>query len=132
MKRSGDSTAVLLLACAGLIAAPASFAADKKKEQPAAEYSVVAGTVFREPGFALPEADVTLAPLGDEPGIKKGKKLSFTTNTRGEFAFRVPSEKARYSVIASARGFVRQQKAVEVQPADRIEVTFMLVPESNR
>jgi hypothetical protein len=121
-----------LLACAALIAAPGALDADKKKERAAEAYSVVAGTVFREPGFALPEAEVTLAAEADQPGAKKVKKQSFVTNTRGEFAFRVPSEKARYSVTASARGFVRQQKAVDVHPLDRVDVTFMLAPESNK
>jgi len=102
--------------------------ADKKKEKPLDNYSVVAGTVFREPGYALPEADVTLAPAGESPG--KMKKLSFSTNTRGEFAFRIPAVKASYLVTAGAKGYQRQQKTVDVQPEERVDVTFMLSPES--
>ena len=58
------------------------------------------------------------------------KKLSFSTNTRGEFAFRIPAVKASYLVTAGAKGYQRQQKTVDVQPEERVDVTFMLSPES--
>jgi hypothetical protein len=39
---------------------------------------------------------------------------------------------AHYTVTAAARGYAMQRKVVEVQPDDRIEVTFMLTAESNK
>jgi hypothetical protein len=106
---------------------PRSGASDKNKDR---DYSVVAGTVFREPGFALPGSEVVLTPAPD--AAVKLKKMSFITNHRGEFAFRVPSAKAVYSVAATAKGFKGQQKTVEVDPSGRFEVTFMLQRESNQ
>jgi len=46
--------------------------------------AVVAGVVFRENGFSLPGATVTLA-MKEAP---KGKKLQAVSDARGEFAFR--------------------------------------------
>lgn len=127
----GSRTAVLSLVTAAIVATLLSspVIAGKKKEKAAAEYSVVAGTVFRQPGFALVEASVTLAAV-DQSGSASGKKLQFSTNTRGEFAFRVPAIAAKYIVAASAKGFSKEQKTVEVQPSERVDVTFMLAPES--
>ena len=111
-----------------MLVAATPLTAGKKKEKPAGE-SVVAGTVFREPGYALPDAEVTLTAT-DESGAAKGKKLQFTTNTRGEFAFRIPSVAGKFVVTASAKGYQKQQKTVDVEPSERVDVTFMLAPES--
>ena len=39
-----------------------SLAKDKEKAKKPESFSVIAGTVFRPPGFALPGAEVTLKP----------------------------------------------------------------------
>jgi len=117
---------VLSVAVSGLYSAPSD-----KKDKPAESYSVVAGSVFREPGFALAEAHVVLT-LEDGQASIKVKKMTFTANTRGEFAFRVPATAARYRISATAKGFISQQKTIEVQPSVRIDVTFTLAPESNQ
>src|SRR5690349_10731437 len=77
MRRIGSS--ILVLAAIGSLA----LAADKKKVEP---YALVAGTVFREPGFALPGADVTVVPNpGPGQAPVKIKKLQALSNARGEF-----------------------------------------------
>jgi len=102
-------------------------AADKKK--PADSDTVVAGSVFRVPGLALPEATVTLS-LRDDP---KHKKLAQQETTfRGEFAFHVPSNPAVYVVKASARGYRSEQKEASVTGPDRIDLTFTLEPETKK
>lgn len=99
-------------------------AAAQKKPQP---HAVIAGTVFREPGFALPDADVALTRK-DDP---KAKKLQQTaTNYRGEFTFEVPPMAAEYVVRASRKGFHAEQKEATISGAERIEVTLTLTPES--
>lgn len=130
-KRSGSSSrwlAVLILIAASL-SSPLEAGKKKDPKQPEA-YSVVAGTVFREPGFALPGAEVTISSIEDEAAGKKARKMTFTANTRGEFAFHVPSVKAAYNVSVAIKGFIGQQKKVEVSPDERVDVTFVLVPES--
>lgn len=89
----------------------------------AADSTVIAGSVFRDPGFALPEATVTLVRR-DDP---KHKKLAEESTTyRGEFVFHVPAEPAVYVVKASAKGYRAEEKEAAVTGTDRIELTFTL------
>src|SRR5215475_1603525 len=97
-------------------------AGDKK---PAA-YAVVAGTVFRDPGFALPDAKVALM-LQAEP---KPKKLQeYVTNHRGEFAFRVPAKEATYVLRASLKGYRPEEKEAKISGEEHIDVNIVLTPE---
>ena len=115
-KLVGSKLAVLLLC--GLL----SSAAGKKPEP----YAVVAGTVFREDGFSLPGASVTLLPK-DAP---KGKKLEAMSDARGEFAFRVPAGAAAYVVKAARKGFQPAEKEASVSGEGRVDVTLILSVES--
>lgn len=115
-----------LLLCALL---PQLEAAKKKAEQES--YAVVAGTIFRDPGFALPNAQVILLPdPRQEAPAGKIKKMQTVANSRGEFVFRVPPVSLRYIVKASAKGYQDQEKPVSVQGEDHVEVTFTLHEES--
>ena len=92
-------------------------------------HGVVAGTVFRDPGLALPGATVVLMRKGDA----KPKKLQETiSNYRGEFAFEVPAVEGAYIVRASLRGFHPEEKEAIISADERIEVTLVLVPESKK
>jgi len=115
-KLAGSKLAVLLVC--GLL----SSAAGKKPEP----YAVVAGTVFREDGFSLPGASVTLLPK-DAP---KGKKLEAVSDARGEFAFRVPAGVATYIVKAVRKGFQPAEKEASVSGEERVDVTLLLSAES--
>ena len=112
----GSKLAVLLVC--GLL----SSAAGKKPEP----YAVVAGTVFREDGFSLPGASVTLLPK-DAP---KGKKLEAVSDARGEFAFRVAAGVATYVVKAVRKGFQPAEKEASVSGEGRVDVTLILSAES--
>jgi len=115
---------VLLLAALGTVFLEAG---DKKK--PADSDTVIAGSVFRDPGYALPEATVTLSLRDDQ----KHKKLAQQETTfRGEFAFHVPSTQAVYVVKASAKGYRPEQKEASVTGPDRIDLTFTLEPETKK
>lgn len=110
--------AAVLCGCALLLGA-----ADRND----APHAVVAGTVFRENGFSLPGATVTLA-VKDTP--KKSKKLQTVSDGRGEFAFRVPPGAATYVVRASLKGFQPVEKEASVSAEERVEVTLVLPSES--
>jgi len=119
MKRIGASLfAVLLLG--SLAAAPASGG---DKAQP---YAVVAGTVFREPGYMLPGAEVTLTVKSAPPHKKLPKSMQTRTDARGEFAFRLPAGKADYVLSVKANGFVGQEKPAAIAEDERIDVYFEL------
>jgi hypothetical protein len=122
MRRIGSSL-VLLMA----LFLPA-IAEKKKNIEP---YALVAGTVFREPGFALPGAEVTVTSYPEEgQAAAKVKKMQALSDARGEFAFRVPPVTMRYTVRVTAKGYHPEEKSVSVSGEQRADATFELRPES--
>jgi len=119
--RPGSKLAAALCGCA-LLLAGVSPAQRKNNEA----HAVVAGAVFRENGFSLPGATVTLA-MKDAP---KGKKLQAVSDARGEFAFRVAPGAATYVVKASMKGFQAAEKEAAIGGEERAEVTLVLPAES--
>jgi carboxypeptidase family protein len=111
-----------------------------------AAYAVVAGSVFRESGFSLPGATVTLTPKPDAAAkpsaaatpkdaakpsaAAKPKTLKSTTDARGEFAFRVPPAAATYRVTASMKGFRPAEGEATIGGEERVDVTLVLSAES--
>jgi len=123
MRRIGSSLVLL-----AVLLVPA-ICADKKNA--AAPYALVAGSVFREPGFALAGADVVVVPEPEQGQAPvKIKKLEARSDGRGEFAFRVPPVAMRYSIRVTAKGYQPEEKSVSVEGEQRAEATFMLHAES--
>jgi hypothetical protein len=121
---SGSSLAAALLAVVSVLPAPA---AQKKSKKAPAAYGIVSGTVFRDPGFALPDAKVILF----SPGDPKPKKLQESvTNYRGEFEFRVPPNQATYLVRASSKGYRPEEKQTSISGEEQVEVNLVLSPEN--
>jgi hypothetical protein len=110
---------VLIGACTILVPAEEQKSPDS--------YAVVAGTVFRDPGYALPDAKVVLLAGGDP---KKKKLQDTVANYRGEFSFRVPPREAKYVVRATMKGFRPDEKEAAISGAEHIDVNLVLVPES--
>jgi hypothetical protein len=98
----------------------------KKKSAPDTP-AIVSGSVFSDSGYALADADVTLAPRAQSGKLKPLQAIS---DARGEFVFHVPAGPAQYTVTVSAKGYRSQQKSVTVQDQERLEVTFQLERES--
>ncbi len=101
-----------------------------KDRKPPVAYAVVAGTVFRDTGLSLPGAVVELTARGPAEGARKFRKMTLTTDGRGEFAFRVPPVEAEYNVKVEAKGFQGEEKPVSVAGEQRIDVFFRLTPTS--
>jgi hypothetical protein len=123
---------ILLVFCLGLVAW-----ADGKKGGAAQEYAIVGGTVFRDNGLALADADVTLevaeqgVGAGEAKPKSKVKKLKAVSSPRGEFTFRVPPVAMKYKITVTAKGFASSEKIVAVEEAsERVDATFSLSPES--
>jgi len=91
-------------------------------------YAVVAGTVFRNTGFSLRGAEVTLQATTLPPGVRKFKALKLISDGRGEFAFRVPAGKAVYTITVKADGYQTAEKSVTVNADERADVYFELTP----
>jgi uncharacterized GH25 family protein len=100
---------------------------DKQKKRT----SLLRGTVFSAEGMTLPSVRVTLmriATAEEEKGQKKPRSLSlsYTTNSRGEFAFRLPSERARYRVTATVEGYKVESKTIDVAEDESVPLAFNL------
>jgi hypothetical protein len=119
------------LVCAAALLAGVSLSSgqpnDKKSTQKPAAYAIIAGTVFRDPGFAQQGAALTLMRK-DDP---KGKKLqAAVSDSRGEFAFRVPPGKATYVIHATLKGYRPVQQDIEIEGEEQVNATLLLVAES--
>ena len=95
-----------------------------------AAHAVVAGTVFRENGFSLSGATVTLIAKDTVKGAAKRKPLRSASDARGEFAFQVPPAAGTYVVKAAMKGFQPAEKEASVGGEERVDVTLILAPES--
>ncbi len=109
---------------------PAAPAPKEKKR--AEKFGVIAGTVFQESGLSLRGARVTITPA-PEDGSKVDRKRTKTaiTDSRGEFAVRVPAGAMRYTVRVEADGWQPAEKTVVVQWEERVDVFFRLTPEGS-
>jgi hypothetical protein len=108
-----------------LFLAQVLFAQGKQKAEP---HAVIAGTVFRDPGFAQPGASVVLA-LKTAPAKKIQRQIS---SPRGEFTFRVPAKPNRYLITATLKGFQTAREEIEIEDQEQINATLLLVPESKK
>ncbi len=122
-RRTGSLLVLLLLLLAGSRSLPAQ---DKEKKI----YSVIAGTVFRDPGFALPGALVILEEIEAPAKGKRMKPQKVNSDSHGEYAFRLPASETKFKLTATAKGFVSQTKETAATPGVRVDVFFELKPES--
>ncbi len=94
--------------------------------------SLLRGSVFDEKGFSLPGVHLKLQRVRteDEANSKKFEsvKMDYTTNSRGEFAFRLPPMRARYQVTAIVSGYKPQTKIVDVGADESVPLAFSLEP----
>ena len=118
--------AVAFVLLAALVAGAPQKKSSRKEEAP---HATVAGTVFRDPGFAQPGAAVVLTRK-DDPKAKKLQEAA--SDARGDFAFRVPPGPAAYIVTASLKGFKTVQQEIAVSGEEYVNATLVLVPESNK
>jgi hypothetical protein len=109
-------------------AAPASnppASADKpshKKYSHASDF-LIRGTVFNEKALSVPGAELRIRVAG----AKKYRWDSYT-NSRGEFAVRVP-QGASYEVAVRAKGFEQQTRTVDAKNGGNEEtIVFRMQP----
>jgi hypothetical protein len=130
-KRIGSSGGAALILALAAVLLPFPGSAKKKSKDAPAPYGIVAGTVFQESGLSLRGAEVELAPKPEAgqqaPKLKETKAVS---DSRGEFAFRVPAVPMRYAVKVKAAGFAPDTKTVSVNGEERVDATFQLRAES--
>lgn len=131
-RTTGSSRFLFVLLIAAFLTASALEA--KKKEKPAAEtFAVIGGTTYRQTGLSLPGARVRVRPeqSADASG-KKLKGVEAATDSRGEFAIRVPAVPAKWAVDVQANGYRPQSKSVSIEGEQRLELSFVLEPETKK
>jgi 5-hydroxyisourate hydrolase-like protein (transthyretin family) len=99
--------------------------------------SLIRGAVFDLNGFSLAGARVRLERIPTEEEEKSGKHIkSFSdsriTNNHGEFAFRLPGEKARYRVTAILDGYKPDTKIIDIGESQAVPVALTLEPLSKK
>src|SRR6266851_1536140 len=95
--------------------------------------SLIRGAVFEAKGASLAGVSLKLSrvPTPDEEKEHKrvpGFSMSYTSNSHGEFAFRVPAARARYQVTATLGGYKAETKVVDVNESEAVPLAFSLQP----
>jgi hypothetical protein len=93
----------------------------------------LSGAVFDENGLSLGGVRLKLVRIANEEEAKEKKKIEsvkmdYITNSRGEFAFRLPPIRARYQVTAILSGYKPQTKIVDVNEDEGQPLAFTLEP----
>jgi Carboxypeptidase regulatory-like domain len=128
-KRTGSSLSTAIICAVSVCLLSAAIPARGEQGQ-TRQYALVAGTVFQESGLSLRGAEILLVPNQQDAKAYKLKKSEAISDARGEFEFRVPAQPARYTIKVKRKGFVAQEKPVEVKADERIDVNFQLEPAS--
>lgn len=84
---------------------------------------LIRGTVFNEKALSFPDVELRLRKAGE-----KKYKWETHTNSRGEFAVRVP-EGSNYEVLVHVKGFADQTRTVEAKGGGNEEaLVFRMQP----
>lgn len=105
--------------------------------QKARRTSLLRGAVFDSDGRSLGGVRLKLVRVLTADDIKEKKRvdslsMSYITNTRGEFAFRLPSVRARYQVTAALSGYKTETKIIDVNEDEAVPLSFSLESLKNR
>jgi len=99
-------------------AAPSTTA--KKKKHSHADDFLIRGTVFTPAGLSFPGAELRVRRASE-----KKFRWETQTNSRGEFAVRVP-QGADYELIVRAKGFTEQSRALDAKSGREESLVFRM------
>lgn len=134
--RTGSRSSSLLFVSLILISLliPGSLTGKKKEKLAAEPFAIIAGTTFRPPGLSLPAARVRVRVETGSANVsaKSVKPQEATTDSRGEFAVRVPAVPSKWTVDVTASGYQTQSKSVAIEGEQRVELSFVLEPDAGK
>lgn len=94
----------------------------KKKYSHRSDF-VIRGTVFNEKALSFPGVELQFRAEGE-----KKYRWNTYTNSRGEFAVRVP-QGSNYEILVRAKGFVDQTRTIDAKKGENEDtLTFRLQP----
>ena len=96
-------------------AAAATLAATGKPKHSHANDFLIRGSVFTDKALSFPGVKLRVRRTGD-----KKFRWEDSTNSRGEFAIRVP-QGAEYEMVVHARGFTDQAQVVDAKSGDGVD-----------
>ena len=104
----------------GVVTAPAARGGAQSSRKSHAHDYLIFATVFTDQGFALPGARVRVRR-------KEEKKFRWEamSDHQGELGIRVP-QGAEYELLAEARGFKPQTRAVDARDGNREDMTIQM------
>ena len=121
--RTGSKLLAILLLCAGV-----AVSAPKKGKAENVPYALLAGTVYRPPGFALPGVKVLIEPEQTESNAVKLKKTEAVTDSRGEWVVRVPPVPAKWRIHVKVNGYRPEERSASVEGEQRVDSSIVLEP----
>jgi hypothetical protein len=95
-------------------APPSESSSARKSKHSHADDLVIRGTVFNERGLAMPGVKLRI-----RRSDQKKSRWETYTNSRGEFAVRVPKG-PDYEIAAESKGFAKQSQAVNGQSEENV------------
>ena len=99
---------------AGSQPAPSDSSSSRKSKHGHADDLVIRGTVFNERGLALQGVKLRI-----RRSDQKKSRWETYTNSRGEFAVRVPKG-PDYEIAAESKGFAKQSQAINGQSEESV------------
>jgi len=127
--RTGSKILTLTLLVTALLTCPSTAFGKKDKAKAASPaFALIAGTVYRPPGFALVGAEIVIAPEPTDDASAKLKKINAVPDARGEWAVRVPPVPATWRVDVKMNGYRPEQRSVSVTGEQRIDISIILEP----
>ena len=99
---------------AGTQPAPSDSSSSRKSKHSHADDLVIRGTVFNERGLALQGVKLRI-----RRSDQKKSRWETYTNSRGEFAVRVPKG-PDYEIAAESKGFAKQSQAINGQSEESV------------
>lgn len=95
----------------------------KKEKQAVRPYALIFGNVFDPAGRLFTGAEVEIRREGERKA-----RWETRSDSRGEFAVRLPAGPARYIITLRAKGFAEEVRTVAVENEERIDLSFRLQP----
>jgi len=99
---------------AGTQPAPSDSSSSRKSKHSHVDDLVIRGTVFNERGLALQGVKLRI-----RRSDQKKSRWETSTNSRGEFAVRVPKG-PDYEIAAESKGFAKQSQAINGQSEESV------------
>ena len=90
------------------------------------KFSLIKGTVFTADGRPVGGAKVTIVRTDVDPKLQKKTRKESSSDSQGEFAFRMDAGPAKFHLTVEISGFPKQEKDVEVGGDDRTDISVIL------